>query len=56
MDDKGKVVDATGVQTAGALDAVYGYDRSAWESTFEDGNPVLRVWAPTAHVGGAAGV
>ena len=25
MDDKGKIVDATGVQTAGALDAVYPY-------------------------------
>jgi pullulanase-type alpha-1,6-glucosidase len=47
IDDKGKVVDATGIQTAGALDAVYGYDGSLG-ITFEETNPVIRVWAPSA--------
>ena len=47
IDDKGKVVDATGIQIAGALDAVYGYDGPLGIS-FEEANPVIRVWAPSA--------
>lgn len=47
IDDKGKVVDATGIQTAGALDAVYGYDGPLGIS-FEEASPVIRVWAPSA--------
>ncbi len=47
MDETGKVIDATGVQIAGALDAVFPYD-GPLGITIEDGKPVLRVWAPTA--------
>ena len=47
MDEKGKIVDATGVQTAGALDAVYPYQGPLGIS-IEESKPVLRLWAPTA--------
>jgi pullulanase-type alpha-1,6-glucosidase len=46
-DDKSKVIDATGVQIAGALDGVYSYD-GPLGVTFEGDTPTLRVWAPTA--------
>jgi len=38
---------ACGVQTAGALDALYRYD-GPLGLAFEDGLPVLRLWAPSA--------
>lgn len=43
----GKVVDATGVQTAWALDDLYAYDGPlgvAWQGN----KPTVRLWAPTA--------
>jgi pullulanase-type alpha-1,6-glucosidase len=46
-DDKGKVVDASGVQIAGALDGIYSYN-GPLGATFEGNTPTLRVWAPTA--------
>ncbi len=46
-DDKGKVVDSTGVQTAGVLDALYAYDGPLGVSVAK-GIPTLRVWAPSA--------
>ena len=46
-DDKNKVIDATGVQTAGVLDAVYTYSGNLGVE-FTHGTPTLRVWAPTA--------
>ncbi|HPH96804.1 MAG TPA: pullulanase-type alpha-1,6-glucosidase [Anaerolineaceae bacterium] len=45
--DKGKVIDVTGIQIAGALDALYPYSGSLGAS-YEKGVPVIRVWAPTA--------
>jgi pullulanase len=48
-DDKGNVVDATGVQTAGALDAFYQYDGPLGVSV-DKGTPTLRVWAPSAKI------
>ncbi|PWB51614.1 MAG: DUF3372 domain-containing protein [Anaerolineales bacterium] len=45
--DAGKVVDSTGLQTAGVLDALFKYD-GALGVTVEDGVPTLRVWAPAA--------
>jgi pullulanase-type alpha-1,6-glucosidase len=46
-DIKGKVIDVTGVQIPGALDALYTYDGPL--GVVFDGNvPTLRVWAPTA--------
>ncbi len=45
--DQGKVVDSTGVQTAGVLDALYKYDGPLGVD-IEKGIPTLRVWAPTA--------
>jgi len=47
MDETGKIVDATGVQIAGALDAVFPYD-GPLGIAMEESKPVLRVWAPTA--------
>ena len=46
-DDAGKVVDSTGVQIAGVLDALYQYN-GPLGVTVEKGVPTLRVWAPTA--------
>lgn len=46
-DDLGKVVDSSGVQIAGVLDALYKYDGALGVSV-EKGIPTLRVWAPTA--------
>ena len=46
-DDLGKVVDSTGVQIAGVLDAMYKYDGPLGVSV-ENGIPTLRVWTPTA--------
>jgi pullulanase len=43
----GKVLDATSVQTAGVLDALYTYTGSLGVS-FNAGVPTLRLWAPTA--------
>jgi len=45
--DEGKVVDSTGVQTAGVLDALYKY-AGPLGVTVEQGIPTLRVWAPSA--------
>jgi pullulanase-type alpha-1,6-glucosidase len=41
------LLDATGLQIAGVLDDLYAYDGPLGVS-YEDGVPVLRVWAPTA--------
>jgi len=46
-DIKGKVIDVTGVQIPGALDALYNYD-GPLGVVFDDNIPTLRVWAPTA--------
>ncbi len=43
----GDLLDATGLQIAGVLDDLYPYDGPLGVS-YEDGVPVLRVWAPTA--------
>ena len=40
-------IDATSLQTAGVIDEFYTYDGPLGVS-YEDGVPVLRVWAPTA--------
>jgi len=45
--DKGKVIDATGVQSAGALDALFPYN-GPLGVTFAGDTPTLTVWAPTA--------
>jgi pullulanase-type alpha-1,6-glucosidase len=48
-DAEGKLLSATGVQTAGALDDVYAKAaRSTLGATFSGGRPTLAVWAPTA--------
>lgn len=46
-DNKGKVVDSTGVQIAGVLDAIYNYSGKLGVE-FNGQNPTLRLWAPTA--------
>lgn len=46
-DNQGKVVDATGVQIAGVLDALYSYSGRLGVE-FTNGVPTLRLWAPTA--------
>lgn len=46
-DAKGKVVDVTGVQNAGVLEALYAY-KGKLGVEFANGVPTLRVWAPTA--------
>jgi pullulanase-type alpha-1,6-glucosidase len=46
-DDLNKVVDVTGVQIPGILDALFLYDGELGAS-FERDVPTLRVWAPTA--------
>ena len=46
-DDQGNVVDATGVQIPGVLDALYPYTGSLGV-TFVGSIPTLSVWAPTA--------
>ncbi len=46
-DNNKKVVDVTGVQTAGVLDALYSYSGKLGVE-FSSGIPTLRVWAPTA--------
>ncbi|MCA9976488.1 MAG: pullulanase-type alpha-1,6-glucosidase, partial [Anaerolineales bacterium] len=46
-DATGTLLDASGVQIPGALDAIFPYDGPLGVS-YEDGVPVLRVWAPTA--------
>jgi pullulanase-type alpha-1,6-glucosidase len=43
----GKMVDATGVQIAGAVDDLYTYSGKLGVE-FVEGTPTLRVWAPTA--------
>jgi len=43
----GELLDATSLQTAGVIDELYTYD-GPLGVTYEDGVPVLRVWAPTA--------
>ncbi|WP_405781302.1 pullulanase-type alpha-1,6-glucosidase [Streptomyces sp. NBC_00859] len=47
----GALLAATGVQTQGVLDAVYGpaARRAALGPVFRNGRPTLSVWAPTAH-------
>ncbi len=45
--DTGKVVDVTGVQTAGVLDALYKNDELLGV-VVDNGIPTLQVWAPTA--------
>ncbi len=47
VDAAGELLDATGLQIGGVLDDVYPYDGPLGVS-YEDGAPVLRVWAPTA--------
>jgi pullulanase len=49
-DEKGAVVDTTGVQIAGALDAVYAKAaaRQTLGVSWVGGKPSVRVWAPTA--------
>ena len=46
-DAEGALLDATGLQIPGVLDDLYPYD-GPLGVTYEDGVPVLRVWAPTA--------
>jgi pullulanase-type alpha-1,6-glucosidase len=46
-DEQGKVVDATGVQIPGVLDALYTYT-GPLGVTFDRSIPTLRLWAPTA--------
>ena len=46
-DAEGALLDATGLQIAGVLDDIYAYDGPLGVG-YEDGLPVLRVWAPTA--------
>ncbi len=46
-DENGKVVDATGVQIPGVLDALYTYT-GPLGVTFDRSIPTLRLWAPTA--------
>ena len=43
----GKLLDVTGVQTAGILDDLYAYDGELG-TIFSDEIPKLRIWAPTA--------
>lgn len=47
-DQAGKVVEATGVQIPGVIDAAFRYD-GPLGATFNRGTPTLTVWAPTAH-------
>ncbi|MFI7540815.1 pullulanase-type alpha-1,6-glucosidase [Actinoplanes sp. NPDC049599] len=48
-DAEGKLLSATGVQTAGALDDVYAAAaRAELGATIRGGRPTLAVWAPTA--------
>ncbi len=46
-DEQGKVVDATGVQIPGVLDALYNYT-GPLGITFDGDIPTMRLWAPTA--------
>ncbi|PKO00871.1 MAG: DUF3372 domain-containing protein [Chloroflexi bacterium HGW-Chloroflexi-4] len=46
-DNKGKVVDASGIQIAGVLDAIYDYS-GLLGVDFNEQNPTLRLWAPSA--------
>ena len=46
-DSQGRLIDASGMQIAGALDGIYTYD-GPLGVTFEGKQPSLRVWAPTA--------
>jgi len=46
-DAEGNLLDATALQIPGVLDDIYAYDGPLGVS-YEDGVPVLRVWAPTA--------
>jgi pullulanase len=45
---EGMLVDATGMQIAGALDALYDYSGPLGVTYGDDGVPTIRVWAPTA--------
>ncbi len=49
-DDVGQLLDATGIQTAYVLDALYAKDarRLGYGPDFSGNRPVVRVWAPTA--------
>ncbi|MGE5223824.1 MAG: pullulanase-type alpha-1,6-glucosidase, partial [Omnitrophica WOR_2 bacterium] len=47
LDRKNNLVDAASIQIPGVLDDLYTYDGKLGVS-FENGKPVLRVWAPTA--------
>lgn len=47
FDDKGKMMDATGLQIPGVLDDLFTYTGPLGVS-YEKGVPTLRVWAPTA--------
>lgn len=46
-DQNGKMVDATGLQIPGVLDDLYRY-QGALGVSWENSQPVVRVWAPTA--------
>ena len=47
FDDKGKMMDAAGLQIPGVLDDLFTYT-GALGVSYENGTPTLRVWAPTA--------
>ncbi|WP_122263160.1 pullulanase-type alpha-1,6-glucosidase [Ornithinimicrobium cerasi] len=49
-DDLGRLVDATGVQVPGVLDALYAQKarQAAYGISWRGPNPTLRLWAPTA--------
>ncbi|MCG2784355.1 MAG: pullulanase-type alpha-1,6-glucosidase [Anaerolineae bacterium] len=46
-DQNGKMVDATGLQIPGVLDGLYRYE-GALGVSWENSQPVIRLWAPTA--------
>ncbi|NEQ53637.1 MAG: pullulanase-type alpha-1,6-glucosidase, partial [Leptolyngbya sp. SIO3F4] len=46
-DASGKLLDATGVQLQGVLDALYSYDGELGV-VYDQGTPTLKLWAPTA--------
>ncbi len=46
--EEGEVCDATAVQLAGLLDDRFAYDGPDLGVSWQDGTPVLKLWAPTA--------
>ena len=49
-DDRGRLLDATGVQVAAVLDALYAAEatQGSYGASWSNGVPTLRLWAPTA--------